>query len=103
MQTLTLLVQPTDGAPFAIQDVIAQAKAIGRYPELDKDMSSGMTALTFFSENLSVLWDALNGGLLHHPELGAWMRDVCIVVCESEEGEELLLYHYDPEEVLDSL
>lgn len=59
--------------------------------------------LSFFSENLPLLWSQLVKGMFNDDELGDWLQAVCIVVCDPVDGgsEELLLYHFDEDEELD--
>ena len=103
MQSLSILIQPSQSDAFQPEDAIALAKSLGRYPEVDRDAQTGEVVLKFFSENLPLLWSQLVKGMFNDEELGEWLQSVSIVVCDPVDGgrDELLLYHFDEDEELD--
>lgn len=66
---------------------------------------TGLLTLNFFSEEVPVLWEKLQQGLLSSDGLGEWLRKVSIIACEGEQSwdDYLLLSHPDPAEKLDFL
>lgn len=105
MKCLTIQIQPQAVGSDNEQAVINQAKALGRFPEIDRiTEGGGYTNLNFFSEFLSQLWADLSS-LLTDPELGPWLKANSIIVCEGDKGwdDHLLLSHFDPAETLDTL
>jgi hypothetical protein len=98
--------QPDLDASYSEDDVIKRVKSLGRFPEVDVVEDDGrFVNLNFFTEELPVLWQELQQGLLADGSLGSWVKQVAIIVCEGEKSwdDYLLLSHPDTSEKLDQL
>lgn len=106
MRCLSLQVQPELDSACDVDALIKAVRSIGRYPEVDRHEGGGKyIQLHFFSENVAKLWAELKAGVFDKGEIASWLKKVAIVVCEGEADgdDELLLYHHDHNEELDTL
>ncbi|MFA7554445.1 MAG: hypothetical protein WCY88_09375 [Spongiibacteraceae bacterium] len=102
MKCLSFCVELARAEQFDKDSLLKHIKSLGRYPEVD--IEGGVVAFNFFTEQLPELWQQLQAGLLANDRFGAMLTAASIVVAEGdEEGEDLLLFHYDPNEVRDQL
>lgn len=105
MKCLSIQLQPHRDSSHSPEEVIEQARRIGRFPEVDQDESlDDAINLNFFTEFPGRLWHDLQSGLLDDPALGPWIKNVAIIICEGDQaGDYLLLHHFDSSESLDRL
>jgi hypothetical protein len=110
MKCLSIQLQPqatTAGgnASFTSDDLIRLVKSVGRYPEVDRDDAHPeRISLNLFTEELPVLWQDIQNGVLGDSAMGNWVKQSTIIVCEGEaEDSLLLLSHFDSNEALDNL
>lgn len=101
MKCISIQFFPTRDQRWDLGDLLAQLRAIGRYPEVDADEGgSGSVNLNFFTEDVQRCWRDLEQGVLNDAALGEWVRQNAIVVCEGDQGwdDYLLLWHFDPQQ-----
>lgn len=106
MKCISVQFHPARDPRYDLDDLLALVRAIGRYPEVDTDEGDSENVnLNFFTEDIRRFWNDFEKGVLLHRELGEWVKNTTVVVCEGDEGWDsyLLLWHYDENEVIDPL
>lgn len=91
---------------YHLEDLLALVRGIGRYPEVDVDVGDAESVnLNFFTEDIRLFWSDFEKGVFKDDDLGEWVKNTTIVVCEGDQGWDnyLLLWHYDQNEETDSL
>lgn len=101
MQCLSIQLDPRRSAQYSPEDLIEQVKALGRYPEIDRDDAHApYINLNFFTEDATKLWAEFSDRLMQAPGLGEWIKQTAVIVSEHTEnaGEFVVLWHYDQHE-----
>jgi hypothetical protein len=101
MKCISVQLHHRRDARFHLEDLLDLVRSVGRYPEVDKDESDPETVnLNFFTEDIRLFWNDFEKGVLNDPEMGDWVKNTTIIVCEGDEGWDnyLLLWHYDQSE-----
>lgn len=106
MKCISVQFHPARDPRYDLDDLLALVRAIGRYPEIDTDEGDDENInLNFFTEDIRHFWSDFEKGVLNDSELGDWVKNTTVIVCEGDEGWDnyLLLWHYDESEATDSL
>lgn len=102
MKCLSIQLHPQRDDSFQPDDLIQRLRSLGRYPEIDIDPGGKpYIDLNLFTEDLNKLIQEINREVLNDDPLGAWVKNVAVIVCEGDQGWDnyLLLSHFDKEKM----
>lgn len=104
MYCISIQIRPKFAREFDQREFLDRVRPI-RSPEVDTEEEKGKLFLSFnfFTEFPKALWQDLNAVLYQDAEYGPLIHEQSLAICESDEGDCLLLHHYDERESLDTL
>jgi len=106
MKCLSIQLQEDIDSAHTVDELVEHVRSFGRYPEIDRgENDEKYVNLNFFTEDLRAMWPEFKSKVLNDTSLGEWVKKVAIIACEGDQGwdNHILLWHYDPSEVVGKL